>query len=187
MNSLCGIALSMLVILLPGFVTVFLFFFQDRLDTPALQRFQSFYNCIRFDSRLALLFTPLFLMRRLIVVMAAVFMPVKSGYHCQFFIFLSIAMLAYLVFVRPFATRIMNILEIINEAVVLITGYHLILFSDYVADIDFKQKAGFSFIAILSACILLNWSFLFIQTVLTIFKSVKAKCQKRQQPAPSPV
>jgi len=131
---------------------------------------------------MALLFTPLFLIRRLLVVMAAVFMPIKSGYHVQVFMALSTGMLVFLILVKPFNSHLLNKLEIFNECAILTSAYFLVFFSDYISDTDLKYDLGFGFIALLLFCILTNWTILFLKLAGPIFKKVKKKCKKKQQP-----
>jgi len=179
MSSIIGIALSLFVMFFPAIVTVFLFYFQDQLYTPRILRFESLFNNIRADSTAALLFTPFFLLRRLLVVMAAVFMPIKSGYHVQVFTALSVFMISYLILAKPFNSKLLNILEVFNEGVVLTSAYFLIFFSDYITDTDFKFELGFAFIVILCLCILTNWTILFIKIVTPVLQKIKSKCPKK--------
>jgi len=99
------------------------------------------------------------------VVMAAVMLDLKQGYHVQVFVFTSFLMLFYLVGVRPFTTPLLNVLEIINETIVLLTGYSLMLFSDGNKKPTFRTDIGYFYISVVSACILANWGVLVYKLV----------------------
>ena len=45
-------------------------------------------------------------------------------------------MLIVVGYVTPFKERILNNMELINEAFVLLTNYHLFTFTDFLADIE---------------------------------------------------
>ena len=50
----------------------------------------------------------------------------------------SALLLIYLLFIKPFVLPIMNNLEVFNEICILIASYHLLVFTNYVNDIDLQ-------------------------------------------------
>ena len=51
-------------------------------------------------------------------------------------------------YINPFIERIMNTMELINEAFVLIITYHLYTFTDFTPDVLTREQVGKSLIAI---------------------------------------
>ncbi len=51
-------------------------------------------------------------------------------------IMLSVLMLMYLILIKPFEEGRLNKMEIFNELTVLVCSWHLILFSDYLSNVE---------------------------------------------------
>lgn len=49
---------------------------------------------------------------------------------------------------QPFKEETFNYLEMFNEMCVLFAGYHLIVFTEFVAEVDSKNMAGWSIIVL---------------------------------------
>lgn len=56
----------------------------------------------------------------------------------------------YVVRFKPFEERQTNYTEIFNEGCVLIVGYLLFIFTDFVDSLDYKKYAGYAIISIIS-------------------------------------
>ena len=65
-------------------------------------------------------------------------------------------MLIVVGFVPPFKERILNNMELINEAFVLITNYHLLTFTEFLSDIETRQHMGTSLIVTTVFNLLIN-------------------------------
>ena len=65
---------------------------------------------------------------------------------------LSILQIIYLQWYRPFSDKRQNRREIFNEVCLALSAYHLIIFSDFVDDVETKYLYGWS----VSAVMLLN-------------------------------
>ena len=89
---------------------------------------------IRIDSRnggnLPLLTTTWFLVRRLLVAIVTVFCVWFRWLQIFVCIVLTMLTLSFLLTVKPYETRLMNAIEVINESYVLITCYTLLLYAD---------------------------------------------------------
>jgi hypothetical protein len=94
--------------------------------------------------------------------------------------YLSIAVITYIVTVKPFNDPMINNLEVFNECCVMGCAYHLIVFSDYVQvdDASIVSNAGLSMLAVCGFNIFVNTTLMFIKTVGVIrrlFKKLKFK------------
>ena len=59
-------------------------------------------------------------------------------------------------YVPPFKDKVLNQMELLNEAFVLITNYHLFTFTEFVSDVDARENMGNSLIGTKSLNILIN-------------------------------
>ena len=91
----------------------------------------------RTNSLMVPLFTVVFTVRRLILLLLAVSL---KDYHpanqAQTFIFLSILNSAYIIFWQPFESKRQNKLEIFNEFCITAVGYLNLVLTDFVPSID---------------------------------------------------
>ena len=58
----------------------------------------------------------------------------------------------------PYKESLQNKMELINELFILLTNYHLLLFTDFLSDVDQRENVGTSLVITICACILLNIS-----------------------------
>ena len=77
-------------------------------------------------------------------------------------ILLSLIMLTYNITVKPWTVAEMNTQEIYNEAIILICGYHMLFFGNWISDTatvyghNFKSVMGFSMISFILLGVVIN-------------------------------
>ena len=59
-------------------------------------------------------------------------------------------------FTNPMISRSSNILDLINEASILLVTYHLYQFTDFMTDLDMRTNVGYSMILITVLSVLLS-------------------------------
>lgn len=96
------------------------------------KRFGSTYEELRMNSKAALLFNVIYMLRRLFFASVAVFLTNMPSLQVVLVICHCLVVMMYLVRVRPFADPIMNYMEILNEAFILGATYHMLIFTDFV-------------------------------------------------------
>ena len=89
-------------------------------------------------------------MRRLLLVSTALMLSNYPAFQCQLYIFASQLNIMYVVSFKPFYERQTNFTEIFNEGCVLIVGYLLFIFTDFVDSLDCKKYAGYAIISIIA-------------------------------------
>ena len=89
----------------------------------------------------------------------------------------NLALLSWLLIVRPMDTQYKNWIEIINTKLVLVICYFVFCFSDYVNDPIAKYKIGYLYIAIIIGFFAFNLTF---QTVIAI-KEFYVQKKKKQR------
>ena len=91
-------------------------------------------------------------------------------------ILLSFLMLTYNITVKPWTVAEMNTQEIYNEAIILICGYHMLFFGDWISDTatvygyNFKSVMGFSMI-----------SFIILGVIINIVIIIRIACNEYQE------
>ena len=117
-------------------------------QSPSLK---TFYEGISIHSMASVMYNPIFIARRWLLAVGIVFMTGRKegegNSMGQVFamMVLSICMLVYLITVKPFKhSKIMQSLELFNEAAILIGLYHLVLFTDLNDDVELRYQYGWS-------------------------------------------
>eukprot|EP00347_Sterkiella_histriomuscorum_P012080 403369967 len=100
------------------------------------------------DAKLCIFFSVIYVLRRLLFNISAVAIKKYPFCQIQVLIMQSIMIMVYLVAVRPFETKLMNNLEIMNELGILFVSYHLTIFTDFQQDDDIQYMAGWSLIGV---------------------------------------
>jgi len=97
-----------------------------------------------------MLYHPIFLSRRTLLLVAAFKLQETPAIQCLIFLIASLMMLAYLVAVRPFEEEIENNYEIYNETYVLAIAYCLVILVHILFDVDEMRIMGFVIIAFIA-------------------------------------
>lgn len=93
--------------------------------------------------------------------------------QCCIMIFLSFWWLCYIIQVRPFENRVMNIMETFNETMFLFKCYTMLTFSDFNNNYVAKYYIGWGFIFAELFQILINLLVVLIITLNNLLNSLK--------------
>lgn len=96
-------------------------------------------------------------MRRLILVLSTIVFNNYAFAQIIIFIFLSELNLIHLIFYKPYIEKYNNRLEIFNEFCIIIMGYQLVMFTDFVDDENTKYYSGYTLIGIIGLNFLFNF------------------------------
>ena len=126
-----------------------------------------------------------FIIRRQIMVFTLVFMPKFGNLQLSLHILCSFTSLVYTALVKPYINESQNSQEICNEVFILLGGYHMIVFTDFVPDEfvtelgkNFKTQIGWSLIAVLAANVAFNISLISREVILNVINSCKNRRAK---------
>ena len=75
--------------------------------------------------------------------------------------------------VKPFTKKSANHSELYNEFTALVVNYHLMMFTDFVADVETKEQIGTSLIYVTGANLLVNLCMIFIQSMILLYTRTK--------------
>ena len=128
------------------------------------------------------LFIPLiFMLKRLLIAFATVtFNPQHNQLLVSTYVFVQVVSLSFVISEKPMNQLFLNIVEGLNETFILITAYHLILFTDFVPEVATRNDLGDYFIYIIYTFILLNLVVIIGQAVKSLIKFVWLRWQRRQ-------
>ena len=95
------------------------------------------------------------------------------------YLFMSIMQLSFVMMVWPLDSVRGNFMEIFNEGCVLVCGYHLLLFTDFVEDPETKWRAGWSLLGLVLFNILLNITVCVFDFMSQIGDYLSEHCSKK--------
>lgn len=87
-------------------------------------------------------FTMLFLYRRLAFALIITFDDYYTVFQLAPFILIGLGQLAYILYWQPLETLLFNALTIFNETILVVIGYQMYLFTDYVTEPEMRFKLG---------------------------------------------
>ena len=109
---------------------------------------------------MALIYNAFFLWRRLLFAIIIVLLKERPSLRIVLFFYQSIGLLIYVVLVKPFEDPQQNKIEIFNELCILLSGYHLIAFTDFIpqgqAYDEVRGWFGYSMIGITALNVVVN-------------------------------
>jgi len=101
-----------------------------RIDRRMLRKYEPFIDEMRHDSLLAMLGTPLMNLRRLVLLLMAMFVVNKQWLQLWVFIHLNLLSLVYVVVVKPRQPSILNYSDTFNEVIGLVVAYFILVLQD---------------------------------------------------------
>ncbi|CDW79537.1 cadg domain containing protein [Stylonychia lemnae] len=179
--SLFAIALLSATFIFPLLVLIVLFVLQSKLTQPAcLQKIGSLYDGLKVDQRAALLYNVFFLSRRFLFAITLVIFNGRDNatFQIQVMFLQSLILLVYVIYIKPFQDPEFNYIEIFNETCILMSSYHLMIFTNYVPDIEKQSIFGYTLLAITVLNVAVNTIIMMIKTIYKIKNSFKKLRQK---------
>lgn len=149
----------MAALIFPILITALLLRYFPRLQDPVVSdRIGSLYSGLNERSKGALAYNVLFVSRRLIFAFIIVRLFYYPCQQVQVMMLSSIMMIIYTVSVRPFEEPLLNRVEIFNELCILVSSYHLIVFTDFMpsGNEGIQEKAGYTMIGVTLLNVLIN-------------------------------
>ena len=119
---------------------------------------QCLWDDIKKGRKDAMLYQPLFLTRRSLILFAAFVLNKMGGLQSLTFLLGCSMMLTYLIAVMPFEDRKQNMVEIGNEVVVLLLAYYYLFLT--AVDLDVKQMRNMGIVINLTIAIIFFGNFI---------------------------
>jgi len=136
---------------------------------------------------LALLFTPMFLVRRLIF--AAIAILVQNNGPLQVFVnaYASLVLIFFYVKVWPMTDTINNVIQLLNEVFFLVCIYLQLAFTDYTVDPEKKHDIGSAYLGFLGINVSVNVlliGYTFVKQVQAYYKNKQKRPRSLKRPTP---
>jgi hypothetical protein len=131
-STLAIIVLAFLGLMMTLAFLAILYFPLATFTSPSFHAtFGSLFEGVKLHNsqKMYLMYNFLLLLRRLLFGLAVIYLDGYQMLQIQVFLISSIFNMIYLLYFRPLDGPAANRLEIFNESIVLITGYHMVLFS----------------------------------------------------------
>lgn len=148
-SSSFAIVTLVVVLVFPFFVWALLWSKYSILSQEkSINVFGSTYQELRTDSKPALLFNVIYMLRRLLIAVIATMFKDYSFLQVQVIVVHSVAVIIYTAWVRPFELPMMNTMEIFNELCILLASCHLFVFTAFVDSPEVQYKLGWTLIGV---------------------------------------
>jgi hypothetical protein len=180
LNSLISVFFGSLLLIFPFFIPAFYGAskFARKIktkDEEFLERFGSVLEGLDFERKgqIVLLYPSVTMIRKLWLIVTVVFMqgmPIFSIFAVNFQAHVMLVIVGYL---WPFRSNVANKMGLFNEVCVLLTNYHLFLFTDFLPNPDLREKIGLSLIVVTCMSILVNLGTVTISILAAIIRKLK--------------
>ena len=149
------------------------------IDHPmTIAKIGSLYLNVETDGKYtALLYTPLFLVRRLIFAVIVVTVKENGPLQILTTMHFSLLLILFYVMVWPMSDTVNNMLQLVNEIFFFVLTTFLLAFTDLVVDPVKHHKIGFAYLGLLVINVLANVALI----ARTLNDQVKDYCRKRKQ------
>ena len=165
-------AIALIMVILPLFILYFLVHNRDNLlDRERVIRFGTLYDNIKTDSLSTSLYSFFFLLRRMTLAAAVVFLFKKEYFKIQIFLWSQTIHLIYVGWTRPHIEASFNFLEKFNEFSLLLLGQMMFLMTHYMRDQEVKYEVGWLAIIVCAVLFTINFLVMVIVTMVMVMTS----------------
>lgn len=152
----------------------FLFVGKKGLEHKVTRRyFSALYSGIDLSYALNTQYVTLFLLRRFAIGLAIAFLRPYLFTQLLVFQVTSMVVLTTVVSLRPYESRLKNVVEIANECLVILTVYMMYGFSHYIPSKEYRYKLGWVYIGIVAAVFVINIGAIIHGIVTFVLRKVK--------------
>ena len=151
--------LPMLLIVAYAIKLPFTFNKKENIDPAFRQRWGKVLNPIRHDNGWQKAYFAIFIARRLLLAICALLISREySAFIIQIMMVLNIAMTIFLGGAKAKLSKNENNVELANDIITSLAGYHMIVFTDFTGDTQVQVEIGWSFVILLSLMLVANFS-----------------------------
>ena len=130
---------------------------KETLTIPEFKyRWGSLWSNVKTETRWQRAFRLIFILRRFSVLYISISLVGRPIFQIQLILLGNLFMSIYSGLVHPFKTRFQSKIDLANESLVSIMTYHLVIFTDFAANVDVQYASGWSFVFFLVLYLVLN-------------------------------
>ena len=160
LSSVLAIVLGVLVIFAPFWIWHFLYKHHVRMkEKKFVVKYGSLVDGLTHRKKTALLYGVIFILRRIFMALFIIVIPSLNWLQTQLMVLLCSFVIISIGWIQPFKMKILNRLELLNEVLVLISFYYMIIYSEFVPDAKARYKVGWSNACLVAAMVLVNISY----------------------------
>ena len=132
-----------------------------------MDRYGALYDGVRYWNNFALMYTVLFLFRRMIISFNILYIGkmLNGSLQAMVYVYACTIQLCYLFAVRPLYEPLYNNIDIFNELTISTIVLHLLIFTDFVPDPQMRSYFGWSSIAVVTVNILVNLVLIVVESI----------------------
>lgn len=170
-----------LLVSLPIFSYLYLKKNNDRLDDEAFENsYGTLYQNLDRDRSSVYKMTSLFCIRRICIAISTIFLNKSVLFNFSINLVFSMYLMKYLCDNKPLNRKLMNRLELLNECFTFVLFYFMLLFTDFVSNVEIRYKIGYYFIYLVIAMISINLILVLIEMGLGIKLQMYIQYAKRE-------
>jgi len=183
-NNLFNIGLAAVLLIMPFFTSLFYYFNADNMDDEEFEiKFGTLYSGLNLDlkenkRKSALFFPFFFVIRRLLFLVAAIFLNGFLWGQLAIQFFCSVTMIIYLGTYEPFEDPIFTKIELMNEITSVFLLYHMFCFTDWVPNASDRYIMGWSFICFTSLNLICHLVILARDQIFQFKYKILKRCKK---------
>jgi hypothetical protein len=176
------------VFALPIFSLITLRRYFNFLDEPDfIQKYETIYQNVDHRKHSVYWSTPLFCIKRFIIALGTALFVKPIEISIFFYIYLSLFTLGYNFLNRPMSTRVIQIIDNTNEVFILLSGYAIIVFSNWIYNpdiqsgmqaeeaLELRYDIGFIYLGWLGLIVSINLALI----IFEMFKACRKKNRRR--------
>ena len=119
-----------------------MYYAKKKRKTKVVKKLLPIFEGKRLNKRLAIQYSTFFFLRRYMMMFLFVFFPEMTMTQININLLLTLLMLLFIIDVYPFEEMKMNKQEMFNEICVLISGYVMLLYTEFVGDLETRYTIG---------------------------------------------
>ena len=162
-----------IMVAFPILSTIFLFKNKDQLlEEQFMAKYGPLYSNLRTlikSSTMNLLWLTFFLIKRATIVIVTLTLSNRLWFQVFFIVIAELVVLSHLSMFRPMSSKLLNLMEFLNEFFLLTACYFLFVFSDLILSIEARHYQGEVFRDSLIVLIFINFILLFLFLASTGF------------------
>ena len=120
------------------------------------------------------------MLRRLLFAAILVNWSERSFFQIQTIIFKCSLMMIYTGYIRPMKLRQANCLELINDSLIVVCSYWLIIFSAHVSSAEARYISSWPLIGIMTILVAINLTVITFRGITSIFRACKLRVLKNK-------
>ncbi|CDW86251.1 UNKNOWN [Stylonychia lemnae] len=170
LSGMLAIIFLFITLATPFAITIFIYQKHESIqnDDEFENKWGSIYESLRKEQISTLFWNVIFLFKRLIFAIIAVFMREYPALQILILIMMNLGSMLYIFHTKPFDDAKTNNLEVFNEACVLGISYQILFFTDYLRDPLIQYQIGYGILIVTGLMMGVNTIFMLVMLVFEI-------------------